>query len=347
MTSIIRVLILVVIMLAAACQPQQAEVVELPTLAVLPTLTASNTPTNTPRNTDTPTATNTPTPTNTFTPTPTLSVTASLTNTPSITPTATNTPTSTATATPPATATPNVPQIISFTSSANNVQVNATIVLTWQAIADSARIDQLNSQGAVTQSFPVSPSGQLSVVIPGNTGQQVIYRLVAQRGGQEVSTSIPITITCAIQWFFGAPPAGSNVGCPTAVGAIAAGSYQPFERGFMIFVSANGLDKIYGLQTQDNRYIAYTDGWDGTTIVSDSPPGGFFSPQAMFNWAYYNTNAPVGAWNGAIGWATSNINNDVRTIQFEQNSSAFYIDAPGNIVFRFSGGDSGTWTRIK
>jgi hypothetical protein len=55
----------------------------------------------------------------------------------------------------------------------------------------------------------------------------------------------------------------------------------------------------------------------------------------------------VGAWNNAIGWATANINNDVRTIQFEQNSLAFYIDAPGNIVFRFSGGDSGTWTRIK
>jgi hypothetical protein len=227
------------------------------------------------------------------------------------------------------------------------VQVNTTIVLTWQAIADSARIDQLNSQGAVTQTFPVSASGQLSVVIPGNTGQQVIYRLSAQRAGQEVSTSIPITITCAIQWFFGTPPAGSNVGCPTAVGAIAAGSYQPFERGFMIFTTANGLDKIYGLQTQDNRYIAYTDGWDGSTIVSSSPPGGLFAPQAMFNWAYFNTNAPVGAWNNAIGWATANINNDARTIQFEQNSLAFYMDAPGNIVFRFSGGDSGTWTRIK
>ncbi len=347
MTSIIRVLILVVILVATACQPQPVSVGELPTLVVLPTLTPSNTPTNTPLDTDTPTATNTPTPTNTFTPTATLSVTASRTWTPSITPTASNTPTSTATATPPATATPNAPQIISFTSSANNVQVNTTIVLTWQAIADSARIDQLNSQGAVTQTFPVSPSGQLSVVIPGNTGQQVIYRLVAQRAGQEVSISIPITITCAIQWFFGAPPAGSNVGCPTAVGAIAAGSYQPFERGFMIFVTANALDKIYGLQTQDNRYIAYNDGWNGSTIVSDSPPSGFFSPQAMFNWAYYNTNAPVGAWNSAIGWATANINNDQRTIQFEQNSTAFYLDAPGNIVFRFSGGDSGTWTRIK
>jgi|FLYN01.1.fsa_nt_gi hypothetical protein len=347
MASVIRALILVVLLLLTACQPEPAQVVELPTLAVLPSLTPSDTPTATATETDTPTPTDTLTPTNTRTPTPTLSPTATLTRTPSITPTFTVTPTPTATFTPPATATPNTPQIISFTSSANNVQVNATVVLTWQAIGDTARIDQLNSQGAVTQTFPVSPSGQLSVVIPSNTGPQVIYRLVVQRGGQEVSTSVPITIQCAIQWFFGQPPAGSTVGCPTALGAIAAGNFQPFERGFMIFVTANGLNKVYGLQTQDNRYIAYTSGWNGSTITPDSPPSGLFSPQGVFNWAYYNTNAPVGPWNAAIGWATAPINNDPRTIQFEQNSTAFYIDAPGNIVFRFSGGDAGTWTRIR
>jgi hypothetical protein len=228
------------------------------------------------------------------------------------------------------------------------VQVNSTIVLSWQAIGDIARIDQLNSQGAITQQFQgLALSGQLSVVIPGNMGQQVIYRLVAQRGGQEASTSLPITVQCAIGWFFGTPPAGSNVGCPTAVGAVADGAYQPFERGFMIYVTANGLNKIYGLQTQDNRYIAYINNWDDSTIEDDDPPDDRFSPEEMFNWAYYNTNAPIGAWNSAIGWATDELNDDARTVQFEQNSTVFYVDAPGNIVFRFSGGDNGTWTRIR
>ncbi len=115
----------------------------------------------------------------------------------------------------------------------------------------------------------------------------------------------------------------------------------------MIYVTANGLNRVYGLQTSDSRYISYVSSWNGTTIKSDDPPSGLHSPEGVFNWAYYNTNAPVGSWNSAIGWATDESNDDARTVQFEQNSTAFVIDAPGGIVFYFSGGDSGTWTRIK
>jgi hypothetical protein len=326
-SRLIRVCFLIVILLLAACQTA-TPTPDLPTLASFPTLTSTNTPTDTPTFTPTATATDTLTPTNTSTPTPTLSATPSVTRTPSITPTFTLTFTATATATPPATATPTAPQIISYTASATNVQVN--------------------SQGAVTQQFqPLAATGQYSVVIPGNLGQQVIYRLVAMRNGQEVSMGIPITIQCSLSWFFGTPPAGANVGCPTSAGALADGKFQPFERGFMIYVTANGLNKVYGLATQDSRYIAYVSQWDGSTIVNDSAPGDLHSPEGVFNWAYYNTNAPVGAWNSSIGWGTDDMDDGDRTIQFEQGTNAFYIDAPGGIVFRFSGGDSGTWARIK
>jgi hypothetical protein len=70
----------------------------------------------------------------------------------------------------------------------------------------------------------------------------------------------------------------------------------------------------------------------------------------MFNWAYYSTLAPIGSWNSSIGWGTTDINSDPRTIQWEGSpggSGAFYIDAPGGAVYRFSGGDSGTWGRLR
>src|SRR5690606_29717429 len=172
------------------------------------------------------------------------------------------------------------------------------------------------------------------------------YRLAAIRGGQETARSIPITVSCAVAWFFGNEFAPVNSGCPVALGAVAAGKYQPFERGLMIFVTANGLNRIYGLQNANNRYISYVSGWDGGSIDYPDAPSGLQRPQEEFRWAFLNTLAPVGTWQDALGWATGDINRDSRTIQFE-DSGAFYIDAPGGAVYRFSGGDSGTWMKIK
>ena len=345
-----RVVILM-LLLAAACAQQQPQVIELPTLAVLPSFTPSNTPTltSTPTDTLTPTATDTPTNTLTFTPTltatPSVTVTASLTATFTLTPTSTSTFTPIPSDTPTLTFTPNAPSILSFLSSATSGTPGASITLQWQTIADSARIDQLNQQGAVMQTFSVVPTGQLVVGIPSGAGQLVVYKLVAIRGGQETSQSIPIQVSCPIPWFFGDQYAPPNSGCPTAVGAVASGKFQQFERGVMIFVTANGLNTIYGLQNDGNRYIAYVNTWDGGGLTYNDPPSGLFKPREDFRWAFLNTLAPIGTWQDAIGWGVSDINHDARTIQNEQ-SGAFYIDAPTG-VYRFSGGSSGTWSKIR
>jgi hypothetical protein len=343
----------VILVLAAGCQQAAPETGELPTLMVLPTETSTNTPTPTPSPTNTPTPTNTSTPTNTVTPTNTLTSTPSATFTPSITststitPTFTPTPTNTATNTPPASATPNAPQILSFTSSATTVQANSSVTLTWSSIADTARIDQLNAQGAVVQTFTVIPNGQLPVTVPGNSGKLVVYRLAVQRAGQEVSLSVGITIQCSMAWFFGDQYAPANSGCPQAAAVTGPARFQPFERGYTFYINASNLNTVYGLANQDNRYINYGMSWDQTTAYNcaGSPPGGKFAPQGVFDWMYCNTNAPVGTWSQAVGWATTNLNTDQRTIQFEQGTGAFYIDSPVG-VFRFSGSPNNTWQKI-
>ncbi len=338
--------IITAVFLFAACQPQQSQVVELPTLASLPTLTPSDTPTITPSPTATLTLTPTDTPTVTPTVTPSLTVTASLTPTFTLTPTNTVTATPTFTDTPTLTVTPNTPQILDFTSSATSAAPNTNVTLRWSTIADSARIDQLNQQGAIVQTFSVPPSGEITVAIPGNYGRLAVYRLAALRGGQEATRSIPITVTCAIAWFFGNEFAPANSGCPVAVGAVASGKYQPFERGLMIYVTANGLDRIYGLQNDGSRYISYRSDWDDDDDLDyPDPPDDLEKPQEDFRWAYLNTLAPVGTWQDALGWATADINRDSRTIQYEE-TGAFYIDTP-NGVYRFSGGDSGNWMKIR
>ncbi len=348
----------VILMLGAACQPAASEVGELPTVMVLPTLIPTDTPTSTPTSTPTPTSTSTSTPTNTATPTNTLTftpratststITATSTITPTftLTPTFTPTPTSIFTNTPVATATVNAPQILSFTANATTVAANSSVTLTWNALADTARIDQLNQQGAVVQTFTVIPSGSLPVTVPGNTGRVVVYRLAAQRGGQEVTFSLAITIQCSISWFFGDQYAPPNAGCAQAASVTGSARFQPFERGYMFFINANNMNTVYGLANQDNRYISYPMTWDQATAYNcaGSPPSGKFAPQAVFDWMYCNTNAPVGTWSQAIGWATANIDTGQRTIQYESGTGAFYIDSPVG-VFRFEPA-TGKWTKI-
>lgn len=362
------VLIVLAVGVLAGCelelQPQQ--VGELPTLAVLPsltpTVTASITPSATATLTSTSTATSTatvtpsrtPTATNTATVTPSRTPSPTATFTPSRTPTVTRTftpiptrtPTATATAT--LTATPDRPIIQQFQSSAATVQAGTTFQIFYAvANADAVRIEQLNPQGAVIQSFPAALTGSLPILAQPLTGRVNVYRLVASKAGVELSQSISVTITCAVPWFFGDQNAPADAGCPQALGASAPGAYQTFERGQMIYVTANGLNRVYGLQNDGSRYIAYPNTWDGTTINNTPAPPNLFIPQQMFNWIYYTTNAPIGAWSQQVGWATGNIDQSPRTIQFEGNSPRFYIDVPGGGIYRFSGGDSGTWQRIR
>lgn len=351
----LKVMLFIVPLVLSACGTSNSQVAELPTRLVLPTLTPSDTPSTTPTRTTTFTATPTPTLTNTPTSTPTLTATFTSTPTVTIPPatfTATLTPTPTATETPTITPTPAAPSIISFTASAASVSGGAAITLTWQTEADTAVIQQLNSQGLLVQSFSVTPTGQLPVTVP-NEGPQVIYRLTAQRAGQEVSRSVPVMVqvTCIVPWFFGNQLA---TGCPGGVQSSGVGAFQRFERGAMIHVTIGGQNRIFGLDSTNGRYMVYANAWDGTTTYTcpcGTAPTGFFDAQGVFNWAYNNTNGTTGPWYGAngIGWATANADlNNVQTIQLSQVGTIFYLQVPGLGLIRFSGEQvTGTWTLVQ
>jgi hypothetical protein len=342
-------LLVAVLAVMTACQPQTPEISELPTVFSLPTLSATNTftPTYTPTPTSTPT--NTLTPTSTILPSATLTFTPTVTRTPSITPTPTASPTNTLTPTPTATHTPPAPEIRSFTANPMSGAPGTPVTLSWDSASDTGRIDQLNAQGSVVQTYSVVPTGTLVVAIPSGQGRSVTYRLTVARGGTETFRLLTVVVQCTIAFFFGNEFAPPDAGCPTAVGAVGAGLFQPFERGFMIYVNANAMNTFYGLQSQDSRYISYANGWDGTSThtCTGTPPSGLFAPLAgIFAWAYCTTNAPIGSWSSALGWATSVADTNNRTIQFEDGTGAFYIDSPIG-VFRFTGPSTATWTKIK
>lgn len=333
-----------------------AQVAQIPTPLVLPTLTATFTPslttvptvtpitpTLTPSDTptETPTITLTPTrtlfPTFTFTPTPSLTLTLTPSDTPS--PTFTFTPTS------------DAPQIAFFTASSQSATVNTQIRLSWSTVADSVQLQELNAQGALIQTYDVPTVGERDVVLRADLGSLVNFRLVALRSGQEDSRTIPVNISCTTGWFFGDEFVPPGTQCPTAVGAIGDGEFQPFQRGVMIYVNANNLDMIYALANDGNRYNSFryqpTDDDDDDDNADDDDDDN--DPEGVFAWAWRNRTPPIGgSWNDAFGDSTDDVDDGNRTIQFEQgNIAPFYIDAPGGVIYRFSGGDSGTWSQVK
>jgi hypothetical protein len=278
-----------------------------------PTITPTSTPT--PRPTDTPRPTNTPPPTDTPAPTPTSAE----------------------------------PRILSFAASQLSGVAGAAIIYTWQADADIARLETLNGAGQIIESIPVQPTGNATLLIPANAGRIITYRLVVGRAGIERSALLNVTVLCQFSFFFGDQFAPPDANCPMDFGATGAGAIQNFERGIMIYINANNRNEIYGMVNQGGLFVRRLNGWDGATLDETAPPPGLIAPRQMFNWAYYNTLAPVGTWNQAVGWGTTEIDLSQRTIQFESNMTRFYIDAPGGVVFRFTitGADFGTWVRIR
>lgn len=348
---------LIIIFIFAACDNQQSADA-LPTLAILPSATVTDTPTITPTPSETPTEIPSNTPTETLTPTITLSPTQTLTLTPSttatatqtLTPTPTLTPTQTYTPTetftPTSTPTPSIPVITFFQSSAAQSSPGSQITLRWSSSADTVNLLQLEpGTSTALQTFVVVPIGSQVVTLP-TSGSMAKYRLVASRGGQQTTTELSITFSCAQTWFFsGVAPGGD---CPTGSAISVVGSYQPFERGVMfMYTNQSAVERVCGLQNEDNRYLCYDSGYDGTEPFPDSAPGGLSNPDDHFNWAFDKTLASGGKWIEKIGWATSGSPDDNPvTVQYD-TQNRLYIRIPSGTYFLNGSTSSGTWTKIE
>jgi len=344
------------------------------------TLSLTPLPSGTPTATDTPSATPSATPTPTFTapattrPTmnpfartrtavisiiltrailsltpPAATATLTPTSTPTLTPTPPATFTLTPSATPTLTPTSSEPVINTFSANQLMAAANTILTFTWTAQADTARLETLTAAGAIVSSISVQVSGQASVPVPSNYGRIIGYRLVVGRAGVERNALLNVTITCSFSFFFGDQFAPPDADCPQDFGTAGDGAIQTFQAGYMIYINANGRNEIYALLNSGAQFVRIPNGWDGTTINSSPAPDGLFIPQRMFNWAYYNTNSPQGAWNAVLGWAISDIDTSPRSIQSETNQLKLYIDAPGGVLFRLTtqSGNTGTWVRLR
>jgi hypothetical protein len=337
-----RLKILSLLVLLAACQTP-TPVVVVPTLAVLPTETETPIPTDTLTPTETliPTDTPTPPPTTTFTlsPSSTYTETATHTQTRTFTPSLTITDTITPTFSLTPSDTPDLPLLGDLALLAANVTVLPPEIRygtgTLTALAQIRALTPANGTSAIG----VPPTGVA-------LGTPVLVTLPPP----------PQTTTCAYPppgnlnaMFASDPTLQALLGCAAGappVPTLLSSAWQPFERGFMIYL-AGTPGSIYAI-TSDGRFRRFDD-----TFVSgvdpesggETPPSGLFEPVRGFG-KVWRSNVDIRA---LLGWATQQERGDTASVQLFARGRAIFLPGYGQTYFlfddaTFTGG--GTWRMV-
>ena len=328
-------IVLTLTLIVTGCRPQ-AQVAELPTLAVLPSLTSTVTQTRTPIPTWTPTFTFTPPGTATFTPTSTFTPTMTSTVTPSLTPTFTLTYTPTVTATSTPLPTSELPGISRLEVVPDVIPPGGTVTLRWIADAERVILEIQDSQGTSLEAFDLPTRGERSITFPATLRGLVILKLTSFRGSVQSSRSAAVTILgCASTWFFDQNLIDDDI-CPSSAAASAEGRYQEFERGHMVWVPTNGINRVFILYGGSNNgdYVTEPEqDLDGS--IGDPPNDDLEKPENQFEGVWADTTAPDGvSWQDKIGWGESDSDRyDIR-VQYEEGSQIYYIGVGSEIIFR-------------
>jgi hypothetical protein len=131
-------------------------------------------------------------------------------------------------------------------------------------------------------SWDVGPSGSLQVAISPERRNYDTYALyVYDESGVVAHETTQVALRCPDRWFFSPAP---DI-CPIGPAIITDGAEQHFERGTMLWVSAE--DRIYVLfdDGQLPRWSAYSDEWDEGEPPKDEgiePPPGLQQPVRGF-----------------------------------------------------------------
>jgi len=324
-----RILIIVVMLVLAACAPRGDE--ELPTLARLATVTEGPSPTTdmtqvalarTPlpatfTATFTPTLTHTPDPSVTATLTPTVTVTPSstITNTPS--PTATDLPT---------------------------LDPDSRPILAFALTAAAATILPQDYQVPPYQGIEVTLSPE--PIIYGGTLPPGIPSAIPALGTAPAQAPIATTCTILPQAGFGTiyqnnPDVAAQLGCPidgSAQGIPAA--WQSFEQGMLVWLNGEIL-VLYN--TSDSFQIlpdTFVEGVDPETS-SEVPPAGLYTPVRGFLKVWANNSV---IHNG-LGWATNTEMGVNATVTYFQNGRMIWLPGRSDVIV-IMGSQQGTWLRF-
>lgn len=193
-------------------------------------------------------------------------------------------------------------QIMSFGISPNPAPSNGQVTLFWEVIGSQtvylSWIPRSNGLTEMLSNEPVAPSGSLTVQLLDTFNPIQFSISVTDENGLYSNATQFLQVTCPYSYFIN-DPATQGGSCPTGTPQEIAAAYQPFERGFMLWDSAE--DKIIVLYYDGSTQI-FADSWQGGAIeIGETPPVGFYAPVQGFGKVWLD-NPDV---RSRIGWGTA------------------------------------------
>lgn len=150
--------------------------------------------------------------------------------------------------------------------------------------------------------WPVEASGELTVDLSGTIFENpaMTLRVFNDITGEEISETIRVNWPCTHDYFFSPGPER----CPRDAPLVTTGAFQPFERGFMIWLPQPGSahPSIYVFQ-DTGQVLLYSDTWTDAEPEYDPaliPPEGLYQPVRGFGKVWRE----VPGLMDKLGWAT-------------------------------------------
>jgi len=213
---------------------------------------------------------------------------------------------------------PEEPQLIRFDATPQTASPGETITVNWEVAGpvDTVQIYAVYDDIISTsQSLfgPVETAGSRQFTLP-ETVRTVDLWFVEPQFNQ----NIQIAVECQFTWF-----AGDNPGCPLTPPTNPMIAYQPFERGFMLWIEP----EIWVFFGDGTGYIL-PDTWDGSPVIwNEAPPTDLFQPERGFGWLWTQN----GYINARLGWATAPEQGFTTTLQ----SGAFQTPFASGMSYAF------------
>lgn len=226
------------------------------------------------------------------------------------------------------------------------------------AVAGSPDITEEPPPASPTRAITMTPTFTITPTDTPSTPGVVPYLPVGVAGGPAVEVGENVVVDACAN-----PPGGgfgiiynsntslaTQLGCPVGgFGAVSTVSaYQPFERGFMIYVQSLGNtgQKSIFVFYNNNTYNLYADNWtegvDPDSTGQQPPSPNLFEPIRGFGKIWRE----IGGVRDQLGWATGpEVGNTGSYVQLFDRGEMIYLPQTGQSYVMVRGAP-GTWTAV-
>lgn len=239
------------------------------------------------------------------------------------------------------------PEIIRFEASAESVENQAGVSLSWEATGETAYLYQCSNSEDIECERPFGAQAlplnfETNAIADFRYAGSVRYRLEVIGGDESVTEDVVVEITCSQDWL------GQSTGaqpCSEEPQRTIFAAWQPFQGGVMMWFS--DTEQIWVLTNEDNRVQVFDDLFEeGQPDPEAEAPEGLLTPVRGFGKVWEQ----IGGEDSTLGWAmTSEIGYDSARQAASPRSYTVYIKGPDTLIYAVTlipQIDIGYWTTI-